>query len=438
MFNIALSIKKLNMKLNRNISPDISTIKTIKTNNVEHFTLDNGIPVYLIKGGTQNIIKVDALLPAGAIKSNNKLNAPLTGLMLNEGTSAKNAQQLAETFDFYGAYFQPTIEKDIATIGLFSLTKHLNSTLTDFKDAIFNSTFPQEEFKNLVERRRQNFLIESEKTSFLAKEAFFSLLFGSEHPYGKPNKESYYDTVTRDEVFQFYKNNYIANELNLLISGKISDNELKLINETFGSLPFNKTNDSISNQVEFCTSNNFEFIEKPDAVQSSIRMGLLTVNKTNKDYIGLKILTTILGGYFGSRLMKNIREEKGYTYGIHAMQVSLLNGGYMAIAADVKAQFTNEAISEIKQEISKLCNQEVSIEEIDLVKNYMMGELLQFFDGPFNTAEAFKGNLIYNLGMDYYTNMIDQIQNINSSRLKQLAIKYFDLDKLVTVVAGKM
>lgn len=424
------------MTLNRLLAPNVQTIENIKFPKEQKIDLKNGLPLYLLDGGTQDVLKIDILLPAGAAYAQKRLIAPLTGLMLNEGTEQKSAHKIAEIFDFYGAYFQPTVEKDHATLGLVTLNKHISNTLPTFYEAISQSNFPEKEFNNLIERRRQKFLVESEKTSFLAREAFFSQLFGESHRYGKQAKESDYLTTSRDEVFDFYKKQYHNTPFKIIVSGKINSTEINLIKDIFETINIGDHSDINIQKPNSNIINEPIIIEKPNAVQSSIRMGILTPNKNHTDYIGLKILTTILGGYFGSRLMKNIREEKGYTYGIHAMQVSLQNSGYMAIAADVMANKTKEAIIEIKKEINKLCTDLVSSNEINLVKNYMMGELLQMFDGPITSSEAFKAALEYNLGFEYYSNLKQQILEITPKEIQKLAIKYFDLNKFVTVIAG--
>lgn len=423
--------------MDRSIQPPIHTIKKLPIPKVENFTLANGTKITVLNSAVQNVIKINLIFNAGNIYANHKLVAPFCGLMLHEGTKNKNARQIAETFDYYGAYFQPTVEKDLAHTSLFVMNKHLPETLPVYSDILFNSAFPDTEFHTLKQRRQQNFRIESEKTAFLAKEKFFELLFGADHPYGQATKFEHYHELEKQQLLNFYQSQYQRGSYQIICAGNVSDHELKLIEYHFGN---KKTETGLRkpkpNISEINSTAPF-IIEKNNAVQSSIRMGIKTIDKNHPDYLGLKILTTILGGYFGSRLMKNIREEKGYTYGIYAMQVSMLNTGYMAIAADVQTEYTHESITEIKNEILKLKNHRINETELNLVRNYMMGELLQLFDGPFSATEAIKATLPYGLTLDYYKNMRQTILQISAKELQQLANKYFDLDKFVTVVAGK-
>lgn len=425
------------MTLDRNIAPEFKAITTINFPKVTQHQLSNGIPVYVLDGGTQDVIKLDVMVGAGSQFASQKLIAPLTGLMLNEGTASKTAHQVAEQFDYYGAYFQPTIEKDNAFIGLVTIGRYFKETLPLFFEVLNESIFPEKELGILLERRRQKFLVEMEKTGFLAREAFNEQLFGASHPYGMKTAEHLYGETSRDMLWDFYKTHYHAGNYALLLSGKITDEALQLLDDSFGKLARPGKNIPVGSAINSRITNEPLVVEKAEAVQSSIRCGLLTVNKNHQDYIPLKILTTILGGYFGSRLMKNIREDKGYTYGIHGMQVSLQQAGYMAIAADVKAEFTREAYLEILKEIERLRTEPVSEAELQLVRNYLMGDMLQMFDGPFATSETFKAVVQFGLNFDYFEQMRKTLLAITPETLMETARNYYHTDKLTTVIAGK-
>jgi len=171
-------------------------------------------------------------------------------------------------------------------------------------------------------------------------------------------------------------------------------------------------------------------------LQSAIRIGAPSINKRHEDYQGLKVLNVILGGYFGSRLMKNIREEKGYTYGINSSVVSLNLTGLISISTEVSNKFTRCAIDEIYKEIRRLQSEPVDKEELSVVRNYMLGELVRMFDGPFASAESFRSAWEYGLDNSYYKRFADRIQSIEPDELKALAQKYYNTDDLYEVTAG--
>jgi len=422
--------------LNRTLNPEYKQVKQITLPEIEVIKLPNNIKVHIIKGGTQDLVKFDVLIKAGALYSTQKLHAPFASLMLNEGTSKLPAHQLSEAFDFYGTHFSPVAEKDNAFVSLITLNKHIENTLPLLVDVLTDCTFPENELNVLIERKRNNFLVDTEKTSFLAREEFSEVIFGSHHPYGKKSLLEHYQNLDRNQLYQFYKDQYHAGNFEVVVAGNVTDQIISLIDTYFGAIPATKP--TIYKNIPLINPDNqVHFIEKKDAVQSSIRIGLQTINKTHADYLSLKVLITILGGYFGSRLMKNIREEKGYTYGIHAMLVSFIQTGYMGIAADVKAENAKEALIEIEKEINKLKAEPVSLEELSLVKNYMMGELLQSLDGPLALSDVYKSAIQFNFGFDYYQNYKDIILSITPERLLELANKYLDFSKMVKVVAGK-
>lgn len=424
-------------KPDRKNPPQSQTFREFQFPKVRKEVLDNGCPLYILNGGTQDVLKLDVMVDAGSVFSNQRLVAPFAGLMLHEGTVTKTAHQIAESFDFYGAYFQPTTEKDKSFVGLISLNKYIEQTLPLYSEVLTESSFPGKEFDLLIERRRQGFLVELEKTSFLAREAFYEKLFGPTHPYGMIVREELYHNLKRDSVFHFYQQQYHSGNFVFIVSGNVTNRAIEMINRYLGQKTRITGSQPQTLEINKQTQTEPYIIEKKSAVQSSIRSGLLTVNKQHPDYCGLKILCTIFGGYFGSRLMKNIREEKGYTYGINAMQVSLLQAGFLAVAADVKAENTRDALSEIVAEIEKLKSEPVPMHELELVRNYMMGELLQMFDGPFATADTFKAVLPYGKDFGYFEQLIETLWTITPEELMTLANKYLLTDKLITVVAGK-
>ncbi len=179
------------------------------------------------------------------------------------------------------------------------------------------------------------------------------------------------------------------------------------------------------------------FIEKPDSVQSAIRIGKLTIGKSHHDFVKLQVVSTILGGYFGSRLMSNIREDKGYTYGIGSFIAPMNQASYFGIATEVGVDITRQAIDEIYKEINRLSTDIMPNEELELVKSYLMGEILKSVDGPFALAERWKGMLLFGLDSEYFKKMIETISSITPEEVLDIAKKYLVADEMYEVVVGK-
>jgi predicted Zn-dependent peptidase len=261
-------------------------------------------------------------------------------------------------------------------------------------------------------------------------------VFGEEHPYGRAVRHEDYTGIGREMLQQFHSSYYRQNVMTLFASGRIESDSVSLINKHFGTagLPGRaETYPPALEEKDECTRDR---IIKKGAIQSAIRIGSRTINKRHPDYFGLKILDTVLGGYFGSRLMKNIREEKGYTYGIHSSIRSYRLSGYKSISAEVGSDHTDEATREIYKEIIMLQNEPVKKAELDAVKNYMLGELLRMFDGPFATLESFRSAWEFGMDNTYYNRFAETIKSIGSDEIISLARTYYKTEDLIEVTAG--
>ena len=421
--------------IDRKKAPPYKVLNNIDFLEVTKTTLENGIELNYVNGGSQDIVKIDFIFNAGNLYQNKPLVAATTNQLIKEGTKNYSAYQIAEGIDNYGAFFEVENAYDTATLTLYTLTKHLEKVLPYVKEVLLFPTFSDAEFNNYKNNAIERFKINLEKVSFVARKELMASLC-KEHPYGATPELKDYENLNVEDVKKFYKAHYNLGNSRILASGKIDQSVLHILNDFFGketvltTLPKNITNKQPSKR---CVS----FIEKKDALQSAIRIGKIFPNKLHQDYYGLQILTTVLGGYFGSRLMTNIREDKGYTYGIGAGIMSLKNSGYFFISTEVGSDVTQKALSEIYKEIEILSTKKIEAEELDLVKNYLLGQLLKACDGPFNMGAMFENVHEYGLDYDFYNNYIAAIKNITPQTLLDLAIKYFTKDDFTQIVVGK-
>lgn len=404
----------------------------------EKTRLDNGIPVYSLRAGTQDVCKIDFIFEAGSWQQTNQLEAALCNAMLQEGSRLYSAPRIAEIFDFHGAYLQLSANQHDGLISIISLTRHLPELMPVIEDFIKRPTFPQHEFETLVQRRKQRFLLENEKVKVLCQKEFSTLLFGKGHPYAQTVKAEDFDLIQRESLLSFYDRFYHAGNCEILLAGRFDDHVERLLNAHFGGSdwlqikhadPAFQVNPSVMKQLHF---------PKADSIQSAIRIGKILVNKSHPDYLPLQILVTILGGYFSSRLMANIREEKGYTYGIGASFISLKELGYLVISTEVDKSYTENTVAEIFNEMEKLKQEAVGESELDRVRQYLLGEFVRDLDGPFALAQAFRN--VHDFGLDYtfYDRYYQSLMQVSPARLQQLAQKYFDQDSFYTVVAGSL
>ena len=422
--------------MNRSIAPEYNPVQKLNLVSPHTIKLDNGIPMYYFNAGSQDVLRIEVLLKAGSRYQSAPLIAHIVNNMLNEGTKSHSAAQIAETFEYYGAYLHTECDLDNASVVLYLQNKHLETLLPLMLELLTEAIFPEHELEIYLENAKQKYLVNQQKVNYLARKHFAHALYG-ESTYGFMVTEEHYNNVEHLLLFDFYKQYYCAENMSLIVSGKVGENELNQINNIFSKAI--KTNTAIKSTLDIPSYKaNKNHISKKDAVQNAIRIGKVLFNKTHEDYFDFQVLNTILGGYFGSRLMSNIREDKGYTYGIGSAIVSLEDSGYFFISTEVGADVSNAATEEIYKEINLLINETVSDEELSLVKNYLAGTLLRSLDGPFALAEKFKSAHTFGFDMNYYNNMLKHIHAITPARIQQLAKTYLQTDSLTEVVVGKV
>lgn len=421
--------------------PKINKIENINFSNPNHNKLDNGINLYTFGGATQEIVKIDFVFKAGNWEEDKHLQASLTGNMLNEGTKKMSAKVLMEEFNFYGVDVDVEVDVDCATVCIEVLTKHLDKVLPLVKDILTEATFPEEEFKTIVKTIKNKITVNEEKNSYLAKEAFLKTLYGEENPYGKIATKENLLKLTTDDLKRFYKKYYVANNCTIIASGNISKDFEKIINKYFGGT------DWINNEFKFTekgfkpvsTTSNSKFIEVQGKgkLQTALAIGHKSIQKTHVDYKKLQLLNYILGGgSLGSRLMDNIREKRGYTYGIYGGSKSYLQTGFFRILTEVGTEYKDDTLKQIEIEINKLKEELVTPEELDLAKNSLLGELLNLADGPFSKSTAFKNVMLYELDMTYYKKFEEEINKATAEELKELANKYYNFDDMYKIVVS--
>ncbi|UCG27107.1 MAG: insulinase family protein [Bacteroidales bacterium] len=401
-------------------------------------TLSNGIPVYLINAGNQDILRIELLLSAGSWVEPGPLIASSTNDMLNEGTKTRTAEMIAESFDYYGSYLHLNANKDTAGVVLFTLSKYLEETLVIVADIIQNSTFPEREFATYIQKKKQQFVEEREKVRYLARTGFLRSIFGQLHPYGREILLEDFTTVTAKQLSEFHCKCYLSDSIKIIVTGKIPKGIETVFEKHFGDWDLETIETRVPEPIPVVPADPSNiFLEKENVVQSAIRIGKKLFNKHHPDYHGVQVLNTVLGGYFGSRLMRNIREEKGYTYGIGSAFISLHHAGFFTIASEVGTNVCRSAVKEIYKEIKILREQIIPEEELSMVRNYLLGQVIRMFDGPFALAESFRAILEYGLDYSHYDNAIRTIRNISAKDLRDLANRYLGPESMTEIVAGK-
>ena len=426
------------MKMNNlhRVQPPVFPVEKVVIPEAQPLILNNGVPVFFIEAGTEDIMRIEFVFRAGQIRESLPLQATTCNMMLSEGSTNYSSEELNRLLDSYGIFLNQSADKDSAGVVLFCLNKHIAKVLELSIEILFRPAFHEPELKALMNKRLRWYLINREKVQNIAADQFFESLFGKNHPYGHQVDQKDFENLTPALLSAFHSKYYTPENMAIIISGKIDPNTAEFLNKYIGCI----TTGTITHEDPLNTIAGEKMkkihLAKSGTVQTAIRIGSSTINKRHPDYPGLKVLDAILGGYFGSRLMKNIREEKGYTYGISSSVSSLDLSGYKIISTEVAHKNSRKAISEIYKEIKLLQNVPVTKDEMAVVRNYMSGEMLRMFDGPFALAESFRSAWEFGLDNNYYYRLAEKIKTIDPDEIIDLASTYYNLDDLYEITVG--
>lgn len=422
--------------LDRTIAPDFKVIQTVNLPGPQTYTLDNGIALHVINIGEQPVVRLECIFEAGNWYESEAAASYFAVKMLTEGVEGMTSQEISEAFDQVGAFTELTHTSDRVGIVVYCLSRFLPEVLPLVQKLIRSATFPGKEFQELKNITVQNLKVNREKTAYLATTEFRARLFGTGHPYGQSQNAEEIEALGLDAVKAHYERFIRNGKFTAVLAGQITEADVQHVNATLGQNSFDIEAGEFSFQASEPYQGTEAIVDRPESVQSSIRMGRVLFNRHHPDYFKMLVTNEILGGYFGSRLMKNIREEKGLTYGISSHVVTLRNEGYLMIGTDVKKEFTQQTIDEIKKEISRLQTELVDAEELQTVKSFMAGEFAGSLNTAFEVADRRKILLLDSLPANFFNQYIERIHATTAEDVMEMANNYLHAEDMVTVVAG--
>ena len=400
----------------------------------ERLQLKNGIDLYTLASDDFEVLRISFVFRAGSAVQQVPFSASAAANLLAEGSSDRTGAEIAEQLDFYGSWYDVNLDRDYAYINFASLSKFFDQTLAVAEQILLHPVFPEEELRSYCAKRKQRLAIERTKVDVEAREAFARALFGPRHPYGISSDEAAYDQLTRDAVTAFHAAHYTAENCFVVCSGCIGTHERQAIAALAERIP--RRGAAPLPDFPAPETTRSVFVEHPGAVQSSLRLGRLLFPRQHPDFVGMQVVATALGGYFGSRLMQNLREVHGYTYGVVAAMVNFERAGYFAVATQVGSDVTRQALQEIYDEIERLGAEPMPEEELELVKNMMCGEMMRVLDGPFGIADVTIENILCGTDNSVIGENLRQIRRMTPDEVQRLARRYLSRRELVTVAAG--
>jgi predicted Zn-dependent peptidase len=421
--------------IDRKLPPNFNTIEEVNVIQAQELILSNGITVGYINAGTEKVIKLEVVMNAGLTEAKHPVIAFAAADLLDKGTTSMSANQIATAFDTLGAYINTEVSYDKTSLSVFCLSRNVGKVLELLLMVLLEASFPKKELDNYLNNQRQKMKVNLERVSYLAKKRFPELIFGKDHPYTRTVEISDYDAIDLDDIISFYTTKLLSKGMRIQASGDVNEAVLSQIAKAFESIQLVDSEGFVFEKQPNVLASK-RMIEKPNAVQSAIRIGKEMFNRTHPDYVKMQLVSTILGGYFGSRLMANIREDKGYTYGIGSAIVPLKNTGYFFLTTEVGNEVKDSALTEIYKEIKLLQDEFISDQELKLVKNYVLGSFLKSVDGPFAQMDKYQLVKENELDYSYFDHYIQSVKELTKEEVKELANRHLQIESLSELVVG--
>ena len=425
----------------RSVQPTPGKVPSLALPAIQNFSLSNGLSVKLVEHHELPIINLRLVIKSGSFQDpeGKSGTADFTADMLDEGTTTKNAFEIADAKDFIGARLSTGSGWDGSFVSVTTLKKHLEATVDIFADVSLNPTFPTDDMEKIRERRLASILQRKDQPRALATLAFGKIVFGDSHPYGTPTAgtESSIKSLSQKDLKDFYSAHYTANNATLIVVGDVTESEIiPLLESKFGKWKKGAVIESKWYSVKEITESGFYLVNKPEAAQSYIYFGHNSIARDDEDYIPARVLNQVLGGQFSSRLNRNLREEKGYTYGAGSSFSARASGGTFTARASVKTAVTDSSVIQFLWELRRIRETQVTEEELERAKNGLILSLPASFETP-SQIGLLLGNLVLNdLPDEYYSGYSEKVGAVTREDLIRTAKKLIDTDHMAFVISG--
>lgn len=422
--------------INRKKGPAISNKFDLRISDVVSGVLDNGIPVYELNTGTQDIIKIELVYKAGRVHESTPAVSKSAIKLIVEGSESRSSEETAYIFDYHGAVFKAESTMEYSSVSLVCLNSHFEKLWPVWLDTVLNPAYRKEELDKYREIRSKALNNQLSKNDVVAYRELTARIFGDTHPYGYNTEPSDILALNTSMLKDYHRTQCTLSNAFLVISGQYSEKTRGIIGESLGSLPLGESLSHKSFPKPEKNQGSYHISSSND-VQTSLKMGCLWVPRKHKDFVALRFLNTILGGYFGSRLMKNIREDKGYTYGIYSAYDTWQKEGYFYISTEMGREHLEQGVLEIFKEIDLIKKKGIHDDEIKMVKNYLLGQSLNLIDGPFATAQLVKSLKAKDLDLSIFERSVAELRSLEEKQLIELARKYLRPEEFTQVFVGQ-
>lgn len=416
----------------RTHAPDFAIPQKLDFLKPERQQLASGAPLYVLPGGSQRVIRMEVIYKAGKWHESQSGVSHFCAKMLQEGSKNFSAKSIAENFDMYGAHYEAMPGHDFTHISLHCLSDKVSRILPLLADILQQPTFPSDELNKIKDNFRQSLAINLQKNNYLASKIVREKLYSKLHPYGVDIEMDDLALIQPELLLNYHQEFY--KDFIIFITGAFADNTLREIKEALGEIPYQANPSTALKNI----NSNYEkvIIDKPDSLQSAVKLACLCFDRKHPDYFKLLLFNHVLGGYFGSRLMKNIREEKGLTYGIYSGVHALKNSSYFVVSAEVNKENNKIVIEEIYKEMQELADNLISEEELQIAVNNFIGGMQAELSTVFAHADKARSIVLNELEQDYHQKLLSTFLQASPATVQTTAQSFLKQSKFVEVTVG--
>lgn len=425
--------------LDRITPPEVRPFGHLSLPPMKRIVLDNGIILNVYDHSFQDVSELMLLTPGGVVEAMGSPVASMLVPVMLDGSRMYPGSALSDVFDFNGAKISPSVSDHFTGVSIRMLNSHWERLLPVYADMIFSPELDSHAVDTCRHRMAQSAAIAMQRVEYKAQKAVRELAYGADHPKAVMDTPQRVEAVSREDFLRWHDRIFSCNlsGAELFLSGRVTPPMIDGINRIFGSVAVDTDSDTSPHILPFDTvAPSFRFIESPGALQSAIRFAIPSIPRTHPDYIMLRCAVVALGGYFGSRLMSNIREDKGYTYGIQAGLLGSPEGTVMLVQTSADNAYAEAVVDEIRAEIKRLYSGDFTDEEMERLRQYLMSTLAQHLDTAFSISACHVTERISFTGPEYFARQVDVISSMTPDALCNVARRHLPLDKEIVVIAG--
>lgn len=398
--------------------------------------LPNGVSLCVLLGGAQPVVKVEVCVRGGTARSERAAVARAAASLLTEGTEAHSAQEIAETLDFFGASIVPSCSLARASLSAVCLQRDVRKVVDLLHEILMRPAYPDKELDIYKAQELQNLEVQKLRSSNMASKLMAQTLYDDGDRRARFATRETFETLTSGLLREFHREAYVPNNAYVFVSGRPSDADVEFIAETFGAESWARGEDWMAAPPRFRHGARRKMVEH-DGEQTSVRIARPLFDRKHPDFITFQLVNAAFGGYFGSRIMQNVRERLGLTYGIYS---SVAVGNYCgthSISSEVKTGSHEVVVEEVFREMRRMADSLLSPREMQTMRGYLLSEILRNFDTVFTTADAIFDLLLHGVDTGVFVELYDAVRDAGEEDIRGVAARWLVPEEYSVVCVGK-